>query len=247
MWSCLKDQLLAILCVVLFSFMCAACDSYSEGDELANKAFEKMTEQEKTYYSKVQDAWGEKYLTFIRAAIRKRMYKPDESSIPFGDIPKLIVSTNDVTMTIEESWTGDTRKRRGANKFSEIDGRWYDKIRTLATGGEKEDSWKKQSYKPAKQEPPPVSEPMYVDSFVVSSPPPRVEEFEEGVQYDMDDLLPDDEYLDLKLQISKCPLAKAYLSKVVRSGRPITLKDRDVMVEKALYCKSVALNNSFAE
>jgi len=227
--------------------MCTACDSYDEGDEAAQQAFNKMTEQEKAYYSKVQNAWGQQYLKFIRAATRKRTYKPDESAIPFGDIPKIIVSTNDVTMTIEESWTGDTRKKRRANKFSEIDGRWYDKVLTLARGGEEDDPWKKQSYKPVRQEPAPVSEPMYVDSFKVSSPPPKPEEFEEDVQYDLNDLLPEDEYLDLKLQISKCPLAKDYLSKVVRSGRPITLKDRDVMVEKALYCKSVALNNAFVE
>jgi hypothetical protein len=122
----MKRHIILALLILLSVTLGLGCGSrYSEGDETANKAFKKMTIEEQSIYTGVEDVWGASYLISIRDAIRLREIKPNESTIPFIDVANIIISNNKVTLKMNDIWDTDKKNKKILGRWSRINESWY--------------------------------------------------------------------------------------------------------------------------
>jgi len=208
-------------------------DRYDETDVVAATTWEKMTNNEKSIYEKVQTQWGQGKLKYIRGSIRARKIKPDEDAIPFYDIAKLVRTTNEVNMrSTDISSDTNTQQKYEKYKFSSIDPTWYYKF--IDPQGENFN--KKELITPTGFKKEVVQEPIKE-----KNQPKVIKNVKKTKSYTINDLLPKSEYTNVKRYIRDCDEAKRILDQVVAAGRPLTYSDFNEIKERSLYCKTILL------
>lgn len=200
------------LLVLFFTTGCI----YTEGDVKANKAFKLMTTKEKQIHDLVMEEWGENMLLHLRDGVRTRSMKPDEGAIPFCNLAEIVKTINNNQMIVKESWPTTKRQCRNNARFEGINPEWYNQI-TSATKSRRNLSYRApNSYSSGAD--PETGEVNYVELITI------------------------EEYDELKFEVRGCPEAITLLRKIVNEGRPLTIMDRDAIMERALYCKAASLS-----
>ena len=200
---------------------------YEEGDEVAAQAFAMMTAQEKILYDAVEKQWNQKKLLPIRNAVRARKVRPDDNSFPFKDIASVIEKINTVTMVMDSNWSEDTITKKEKAKFNSVDPTWYRKLLGETIKPQKKTRIAKAipSKKSYSGKPSPPKNPI-------------------ATRVDNDDLLPLEEYEELRFLMKRCQEAKDIFNIMVTRGSPLTYDDRNEIYEKLLICEARRVNEN---
>lgn len=212
------------------------CDSYSEGDQKAGEAFEKMTTVEKGMYDVVEAEWGESRLEGIRGAIWNREVKPLEETVPFIDIANIIKANNDMTLKVKKDWRTDTKNAAINARWDRLDNVWYIKI--INALGLKANQIKRQELFEELEDTPPQPETI-VNNEVVIQPELTDDEYwdrEERLQ-DSGHYIEVDDYDDLYYELRGCQPAIDEFSRII-DLRLITVADRELLIKLAITCKA---------
>ncbi len=227
------SRIIIYILSVLLMVSVIGCENFSEGDDLAEEAFDKMSVVEKQYYKRVQDIWGEYILKFLREAVRERIKRPSNDELPFGDMVNVLRKVNDVQLVIKDGWEESKRLKFSTSKFSSIDPTWWNALIQKSRGVTNEEV-----KEPVRRLT--VKEPV-VRHIAVNIPKQRAQ----GV--DMNLLLTLDEYDELGMEIGDCQSAKDFLRMIASGGRALTIKDRDNITRKVLACRTMQLSESFQD
>lgn len=225
----MKNKYFRIVLCIIIALSLYSC-IYEEGDETAAQAFAMMTAQEKILYDAVEKQWNQKKLLPIRNAVRARKVKPLETEVPFKDLAPIIEKTNSVIMVMDSNWGEDTRAKKEKAKWNSIDPDWYRKI--LGYVGKTETAKKQNRVVRA------------IKSIESSTKPAPPKNPVATAIINVDDLIPLDEYEELRYMMRDCPEAKTLYDKIVGRAVPLTYNDRNKLYEKVLVCEAERVNNS---
>jgi hypothetical protein len=175
----------------------------------------------------VDTKFSEKRLISVRDAVRNRLKKPDENSIPFMDIASVIKFCNENVLIPEDEWNS-TDNQRDAEKvrFSKQDRAWYQKI--LIASGDGEEVKEEQE----------------------SAPSGRIKQIIEHIKLkitetDKDsDMLPLKHYREVKFMARGCDGAIAIIKLAASKNRPLTNKDADDILYQKSVCETKKLNDN---
>ena len=211
----------------------SGCDVYSEGDNNAKKAFEKMTMQEKTLYKAVEHQWSQGDLITIRQAVFSRDAKPSENDIPFIDIPGVIKTNNDITLKTPENYSQETKDKNNKAKWDKLDENWYLKIVN------KYNSINSIKTTDLVQQP--------KTEYVVKSEPKIVIEKEATpeeiiAKNKKNGYVPEKDYDDIYFNIKRCPTAVEFYQKVVKE-RLLNSEDVDFLNQLSTECKAKTIGD----
>lgn len=236
-------KLLKIVMCILTALTIAGC-VYTEGDEKAEQSFDLMTSQEKAMHDLVMKEFNEKAVMSVREAVWQRSIKPSENAMPFRDIPGVIKHCNDAILIPRDFWN-DEDSIDGAQraKFSSQDKAWFMKIVKMASG----ENYEEEEYDTQL----PVAEVTnkYEEQAVRTEIKQRIYKeasklIEEVEVVDQSDLLPLDEYDDIRFLARGCDSAIALVDKAASNERPLTIQDKvDITYQKSI-CETKKLNDN---
>jgi len=219
----------AICLVVGLTVLLSGCNPEPvEGRKAYNQTWTKATVKEKMLYAKVTNAWNKNHFIYVREAIRSRSSKPGFNAIPFADIASIIILNNNIELIIKNSWSVSVKSNADNCKWENINPAWYAQLVAIANGTAVDCIL-------------PVNA---ANIPLVTIMPETVEEAVVVDAQDIDNLLNYDEYDMLVVATSSCKPAKDLLSDIYQVKKFLTVSDREQIMQKVLYCKSLELEAS---
>jgi len=230
----LKAVLSALMLMILI-FSIQGCN-YSEGDDEAQASFDLMTTQEKAMHDKAMDTYGEKRLMSVREAVGKRGVRPDENKTPFIDVANVIKFCNEnILIPTDVANSTDAQLKAKKANFSGQDFNWYKKIIKQATGEDLDEIQEE-------------TEKLAIKNFdsrvkLMAIIEEQVKE-KERVVIDRGELLPLEQYRDVKQMARGCESAIAIVESAASQDRPLTHKDADDIQYEKSVCETKKLSDN---